>query len=119
MGIRHRHRQSQYSVMRVLMGEADQGLQTPAEYYSLDYHEGFLSMVRSQFIRPRIHHMIEEVTRIRYGKCWLFLLNSQFPNRTRGHRDSSTQILRLERILPHLCPFMSALISTLLRKQEL
>ena len=42
-------RQSQYSVMRVLMGEADQGLWTPAEYCSLDYHEGFLSMVRSPY----------------------------------------------------------------------
>lgn len=45
---------SQYSVMRALTREAEEALDTLAEALHPDYQEGFLSIIRSQLIWPRI-----------------------------------------------------------------
>lgn len=45
---------SQYSVMRALMREAEEALNTLAEALHPDYQEGVLSIIRSQVILPRI-----------------------------------------------------------------
>ena len=45
---------SQHSVMRALMREAEEALNTLAEALYPDYQEGFLSIIMSQLIWPRI-----------------------------------------------------------------
>jgi len=45
---------SQHSVMRALMRETKEALNTLAEALHPDYQEGFLSFIMSQLIWPRI-----------------------------------------------------------------
>lgn len=69
--------------------------------------KSFSALKGASFFGQEFTTLMEEVNSIGCNKCWQFFLNAQFPNRVCICWASRTQILWLERIMPHHCPFIS------------